>query len=488
MKKITRNITFGLIIGAAFSCTYDFPETPTPEPTAGEADFSKMIVIGDGIAAGFMDGALYTRGQQNSFAVQLAAQMEAVNGSQFYVPDINSENGFYATGPGGIPLGRLILTNQNGTTAPAPIGVGDFPSEFIGDKASLNNFSVPNMTLGLALIPQTGGPNVPQNPAYNPYYSRFASQPGVSAPIADAAAALANGGTFFTFWLGSSDVLGYAVSGASNSTLLTSEENFAIRLNAALGTLLSTAPESKGAVANIPDLNVLPYFNLVPWNSLPLDAQTAAFVNQNFAAYNGGLIQLEAMGAITAEERELRTVSFQEGQNGYLMSDENLTNLSAFGLPSIRQSNSSDKSTLTLSQVLGQVVNNDPQSIRGVSFPVEDSFVLTSVEQNEIQERIDAFNQIILTAVQGADTRLVLVDVNSLLNEVLQGGVSFNGQALTASIIPPNGGFSVDGIHPNGRAHAFVANEFIEQINSKWGSNIPFINPNAVVGNDLPVN
>ncbi|WP_035463797.1 hypothetical protein [Algoriphagus vanfongensis] len=488
MKKITRNIAFGLVIGGAVSCTYDFPENPTPEPTPGEADFSKMVVIGDGIAAGFMDGALYSRGQQNSFAVQLAAQMQTINGSDFNLPDINSENGFYAVGPGGVALGRLILKTQNGTTAPAPIGVGDFPTAFGGDKAALNNFSVPNMTLGLALIPQTGGPNVPQNPAYNPLYARFASQPGVSTPIGDAAAALAQGGTFFTFWLGSSDVLGYAVGGASNPALLTSESDFTMRFNAALGTLLSTVPEAKGAVGNIPDLNVLPYFNLVPWNSLPLDAATAAFVNQNFTAYNGGLLQLEAMGAISASERELRTVNFVAGQNGYLMSDENLTDLSGFGLPSIRQSNSTDKSTLTLSQVLGQPVNNDPQSIRGVSYPVEDMYVLTPAEQNEIQSSIDAFNQIIQAAVQSSDARLVLVDVNGLLNQVLAGGVSYNGQALTASIIPPNGGFSVDGIHPNGRAHAFVANEFIEQINAKWGSNIPMINPNAVVGNDLPVN
>ena len=488
MKKITRNIAFGSIIGMAFSCTYDFPETPTSEPSQGEADFSKMVVIGDGIAAGFMDGALYNRGQQNSFAVQMAAQMETINGSGFNVPSINSENGFFAVGPGGVPLGRLILRTQNGTTAPAPIGTGDFPGPFSGDKASLNNFSVPNMTLGLALIPQTGGPNVPQNPAYNPYYARFATQPGVSTPIGDAASALANGGTFFTFWLGSSDVLGYAVGGASNPALLTSVSDFTGRFNAALGTLLATVPEAKGAVGNIPDLNVLPYFNLVPWNSLPLDAQTAAFVNQNFAAYNGGLVQLETMGAISAEERSLRTVNFVAGLNGYLMTDENLTDLTGFGLPSIRQSNSSDKSTLTLSQVLGQPVNNNPQSIRGVSYPVEDTYVLTTVEQNEVQSRIDAFNQIIQSAVQSSDARLVLVDVKSFLNQVLQGGVRFNGQALTASIIPPNGGISVDGIHPNGRAHAFIANEFIEKINAKWGSNIPLINPNTVVGNDLPIN
>ena len=69
MKKNIRKIAIVLVVSGMVSCTYEFPENPIPEPTTGQADFSKMVVIGDGIAAGFMDGALYTRGQQNSFAV-----------------------------------------------------------------------------------------------------------------------------------------------------------------------------------------------------------------------------------------------------------------------------------------------------------------------------------------------------------------------------------------------------------------------------------
>ncbi|WP_297337412.1 hypothetical protein [Algoriphagus sp.] len=487
MKNLKNYISRIALFTVATACTYEFPETPLVEPTSGTADFSKMIVLGDGIAAGFMDGALYNRGQRNSFAVQLAEQMKAINGGEFTIPDINSENGFFGFGPNNIPLGRLILRTSNGTTAPAPIGSGELPAPFTGDKTVLNNFSVPNLTLGLALIPQTGGPNVPQNLAYNPLYARFASNPGTSTPLGDAAAALANGGTFFTLWLGSSDVLGYAISGASNPSILTAEEEFTGRFTAILGTLLQASPEAKGAVANIPNLNVLPYFNLVPWNALPLDEQTATFVNSNFAQYNGGLVQLEAMGAISAEERALRTIEFQAGLNGFLITDEALTDLTQFGLPSIRQSNSSDKATLTLSQALGQPVNDNPQAIRGVSFPVEDSFVLTPSEQTQIQNSIEAFNSIINVAVQNNSDRLVLVDVNDLLDRVLAGQVNAGGQALTASIVPPNGGFSVDGIHPNGRAHAFVTNEFIQAINAKWGSTIPLLNPNSVVGNDLPI-
>ena len=485
MKNILKYILVP-ILGVAVSCTYDFPVEDIQPPTAGEADFTNMIVIGDGIAAGFMDGALYDRGQSNSFAVHLSDQMKLVNGGTFNVPSINSANGFYAMGPNNTVLGRLVLKITNGSAAPAPIGLGDLPTPFAGDKAELNNFSVPNLTLGLALIPQTGGPNVPQNPAYNPYYARFASNPGASTPIGDAAQALGTSGTFFSLWLGSSDVLGYAISGASNPAILTSDAEFAQRFPVALGALLQANPDAKGAVANVPDLNVLPYFNLVPWNALPLDAATAGAVNQGFAAYNGGLAQLQGMGLISEAEKELRTINFVAGQNGFLMSDESLTDLTGYSLPSIRQSKSTDRATLTLSQVLGQPVGG-PQSVRGVSYPVEDGYVLTPAEQTEIQGKITKFNEVIATAVQANSERVVLVDINSFLNTVLQGNVNYGGAALTASIVPPNGGFSVDGIFPNGRAHGFITNEFIKAINGKWGSNIPMINPNEIPGNDIPI-
>ncbi|HSF52767.1 MAG TPA: hypothetical protein VLA71_03395 [Algoriphagus sp.] len=486
MKNILKYI-FIPVLGIAASCTYDFPVDEIQEPTPGEADFTKMVVIGDGIAAGFMDGALYNRGQGNSFAVHLSEQMKLINGGTFNQPLINSVNGYFGMGPNNTVLGRLILKTANGSTAPAPIGPGDLPTAYAGNKAELNNFSVPNMTLGLSLIPQTGGPNVPQNPAFNPYYARFASNPGTSTPIGDAATALGTSGTFFSFWLGSSDVLGYAISGASNPVILTSDSDFSQRFGLAIGAMLQANPQAKGAVANIPNLNVLPYFNLVPWNALPLNAATATAVNQGFAAYNGGLAQLQGMGLITQAERDLRTVNFVAGQNGFLMADESLTDLTQFGLPSIRQSKSTDKATLTLSQVLGQPVGGNPQAVRGVSFPVEDAYVLTPAEQTEIQTKITTFNGVIASAVTANTQRLVLVDINAFLSRVLQGGVNYGGAALTASIVPPNGGFSVDGVHPNGRAHGFIANEFINAINAKWGSNIPLINPNGITGNDLPI-
>jgi lysophospholipase L1-like esterase len=482
------NLLFSSLFLVSVACQYEFPDDLSPAPSPGEADFSKMVSIGSSITAGVMDGALYNRAQQNSFAVILAEQLKEVGGGPFNLPNINAEAGFFGPGPEGLILGRLILReNPNtGQVLPNPIVPGNPYTPYEGDKAALNNFGVNRITLATSMMPEAGDLSQPQHPAFNPGYARFASNPGTSTLVGDAAAALADGGTFFTFWLGKNDVLGYALTGGVNPALLTSDENFTLRYNAALNMMLSANPDAKGAVANIPGINALPYFNLVPWNAVPLSAGQANAVNQGFQGYNQGLAQAHASELISAEELELRTISFQQGQNGFLMEDETLIDLSELGLPSIRQSNPNDRATLFLSQVLGQPVGGSPTAIYGVSVPVEDEYVLVPAEQEEIAGKVNSFNAIIQAATQSHAERLVLVDIHDLFNKVSQGAVSAAGVPLTASIAPPNGGLSVDGVHPNARGSAFVANHFIDAINEKWNANIPRANPNNFMGNDLP--
>ncbi|WP_114750786.1 SGNH/GDSL hydrolase family protein [Pleomorphovibrio marinus] len=486
--RTIKQLLLSLLLILAFACQYEFPEDLTPAPSQGDADFSKMVSIGSSITAGVMDGALYNRSQRNSFAVILANQMKQVGGGPFNNPDINAEVGFFSPGPEGVVLGRLILRQNpaTGQTLPNPIIPGDPFTPFEGDKAMLNNFGVNRISLATSMMPEVGDVSQPQHPAFNPEYARFASDPGNSTLVGDAAAALSDGGTFFTFWLGKNDVLGYALTGAANPQLLTSDENFTLMYNTALSRMLTANPEAKGAVGNIPSLNVLPYFNLVPWNAVPLSSGQATAANQGFREYNGGLEQAEGANLISSEERELRTVQFQQGANGFLMEDETLTDLSGLGLPSIRLSNAGDRATLPLSQVLGQPVDGSPTAIFGVSVPVGDEYVLIPTEQEEISGKVNSFNAIIQSAVQSHSDRLVLVDINGLFNQVVQGTVSAGGVALTASIAPPNGGLSVDGVHPNARGSAFIANHFIEAINQKWNATIPKANPNEFMGNDLP--
>ena len=63
MKNL-KYILFSAFTVAVISCTYDFPEKS--QLVAGQAEFSKYVAVGNSLTAGFMDGALYNRGQENS--------------------------------------------------------------------------------------------------------------------------------------------------------------------------------------------------------------------------------------------------------------------------------------------------------------------------------------------------------------------------------------------------------------------------------------
>lgn len=531
MKTRIKIFTLLSVIGLVTACEkYELPVIG--EPSSGDADFSKLIVVGNSVGSGYMNGALYVAGQNNSFPSLIASRMALAGGGSFNQPVLNSAavNGCFNPA-GGCTLGRLYLKIVNGSPTPTPKTPGNLEAlaPFAGDKAALNNFSVPGLTIQTALAPQTGGP-ASANPFFNPYYARFASNPGTSTVIGDAAAAMANGGTFFLYSLGSNDVLGYATGGASNAALLTSEAAFSGALNAGVAALLAANPEAKGAIANIADVTDLPFFNLVPFAPVPLDAPTVTALNINFAAYNGllsNLIASRALFGITeaqAAELEGRKLSFQVTTNSattnkLMITDETLFDLEPYlqGLVNasqitaaqkaalqpyrkIRQTRSTDKINLTTSSVIGAVIDNNPQFINGVTVPlgwtpastagadVSDSFLLIPSEQTEIKNRVAAFNSLIATFVQTYyGDPLVLVNLNTAYKSVLAGTATYKGSSLSNSIAPPFGVFSLDGVHPNARGNGYIANLYIDAINARWKSQIPLVDLNSLPGNELPI-
>lgn len=505
MKTINKFSVFVICLLFAGACTYDFPEFQE-EQTQGEADFSKMISVGNSLTAGFMNGALYTESQNNSFVSTLAAQMALVGGSStFNQATINSTNGCYNPS-GGCTAGRLYLKISGASVVPTPKpGHGDlslFAPLSAGDKAALNNFGIPGVTLGSALSPALSA---------NPYYGKIASNAGTSTLIGDAAAALANGGTFFTFWLGNNDVLGYATAGASAGGTLTSNGDFTTYFNLALDAMLDANPDAKGAVGNIPDVTSIGFFSAVKYNPIPLDAGSATALTTNLANnYNAFLDGMVGVAAgFTQAEADYRKLTFTASStNKILINDETLTDLSPYmvgpyaGLAKYniaRQTTSNDLVCLTAGSYIGKVIDNNPSpapdSVLGVSFPLYnttnplkgDDLILIPTEITVIQTAVSDFNAIISTAVNANSDRLVLVDANAALSLIKNTSVTINGSSITASITPPNGAFSLDGVHPNARGSAYLANEFIKAINAKFGSNIPLCNPNAFGGNELPV-
>lgn len=505
MKKFNHFLVFILVAGMTlYSCDgqidsltserLDDNPAPTAPPTAtgtqGNADFTKFVTIGNSLTAGFMDAALYNQGQQNSLGALMAAQLQIAVESDggtfdsFDQPDINSVDGFNTSiqSPEGTPiLGRIQLDLAAGV--PSPVVTGDAIGSFEGDKSALNNFGVPGIQVGQLLTPGTGTPG---DPAFNGFYARMASSPGTSTILGDVAAAQP---TFFTLWIGNNDVLGYAVSGGSAESIFTSQADFDVRFNGAVNTLLATTT-AKGVVATIPPVLTIPYFRAVPFNALPLDAASADQLNAAYAAYNGGL-QLAVQGMlITEEEATRRTISFSAGQNAFVMEDENLTDLSALTLPNYRQTEATDLIPLATSTALATGV--------GTQTAAADQYVLTPEEQGVILQRTLEFNTIIATAVltenatavaNSVPARLALFDVNSglpgnpnttigafadLLGLDGELGIRAEGQLLDPDFLP-NGIYSADGVHPNIRGNAILANEFIKVTEAAFGATIPKI-------------
>jgi phospholipase/lecithinase/hemolysin len=127
---------------------------------------------------------------------------------------------------------------------------------------------------------------------------------------------------------------------------------------------------------------------------------------------------------------------------------------------------------------------------------VEDQFVLTLNEQVTLNTRIATFNAIIAQTVAATGGRVALVDVNTIFADIAglsaqqaaQLGLSAEAQAAADGVsgivvggvnlqpdFSPNGIISTDGVHPNPKGHALVANEIIRAINASFGADIPEI-------------
>ena len=484
----------------------------TTTHSKGSADFTKFVAIGSSYTAGFQAGALFNAGQANSLPAIMAKQfaVPGVNGGAFNQPDINSALGyniFISPNPGadGHVLGRMLLQGADPVPTPQPFALGDLSAVpnpglnpgfiYAGSKATLNNFAVEAITLGQYLISNTGNWAVP-NPAlgFSPFYARFASNPGTSKIIGDAAGA---GGSFFMFWGGMDDFLLYAAFGGDPTKApLTDAGTFAFLYNAALSPttgLLASNPNLKGVVANFPDIFAMPHFTAVPWNALVFaegDLNTIINpTNAAYAPYNGGLDAVFALSGITAAERDKRKIHFAVGANGMVIEDETLTNLSGFGLPSIRQATESDKFPLAAGSVIGtEATPGDPSTTWGVGKALTDQYALIPSEIAGINAARAAFNQTIKDYATANSSRLAFADVDAAFTTFVSSQVLvMNGVTIWPKIDPPAGIYSEDGLHPNSRGYAYISTIFIDAINKKYKARIPLTDISLYGATALPI-
>ena len=458
-----KNLKWVVLVSLTFiACTNDDTTTTGETPvTAGTADFSRYVALGDSFAAGFSDGALFKKGQENSYPNLLAQQFAAAGGGVFSSPYMASDNvGGFSAGGVQVASQRLYLETSTNTPTPVPgVSANTLTERLTG---SFNNMGIPGAK-SFHLLFNGYAP-------LNPYFKRMASATTATV-LGDA---LSQNPTFFSLWIGGNDELGYATNGgvptsqdAVNGNDLTPTASFTAAYNTLAAQL--SANGRKGVVANLPYVTALPYFTAVPYNAVPLNAATATQLNSGYATYNGGLAVAQSYGLITAAEKTKRTITFAAGQNAVVMVDSYLTNLSALGLPSYRQATSADLLVLPSRSIIGTAVGGNPAQVNGVSVPLEDKWVLSSDEVAEVKAATDAYNVVIQAAATA--NNLAFVDAKSVMNQLSTTGLNFNTYTMTSTYVT-GGSFSLDGVHPGARGYALIANLFIDAINGKYGSTL----------------
>ncbi len=525
MKNISKILilAINLVIWSCAQEVMDLEQPDSPDSgcitcpdgaSSGTASFDKFVTIGSSFVAGFQAGALFNLGQNNSMALMIARQLECAGGSETFIqPYINSSNGYnvqLSVPEQGIILGRLVLFDPDGAGpesatpapagapgVPAPYNTADLPTPYAGDRSEMNNFAVPLIYLGQALIPDTGNP---ASPYFNPFWARFSSNPGVTSILQES---LMAAGSFYLIWLGVDDMLLHAAFGGADTYPMTSVSDFSVQFNGLISTMLGANPVFKGVVGNIPEIETYPYFTTIPYNTITLDEATASSLQSNIADnYNAFLNAMVQFQVITAEERDARMLNYVEGINSVLITDEELTDLTQFMIDNgaqalvpfaqARQTTSTDLIPLSAGAVLGELFMGNPLAVQGVSWPLADQYALTVSEIIEIKTNTAGYNAIIEGAVAGSGDRLALADVNSAYNVLLgasisSGGLIVNDVAIASTFAPPVGAYSEDGLHPNERGYVYTANVFIQAINSKFGATVPDLCMNNYSGTGLPV-
>lgn len=494
-----KNFKWLLLVSLTFvACNSDdeVKEAQELPITAGSADFSRYVALGNSLTSGFSDNALFIASQENAYPKLMADQFALAGGGEFKTPFMNDNVGGMLLGGNMIAPPRLIFSNGAPTVLPNAVPTTEIGVPLTGP---FNNMGVPGAKSFHLLAPGYGDVTGLANGTANPYFVRFRSSPSTTI-IADA---MAQNPTFFSLWIGNNDVLGYATTGGDGTNPITPEALFTQAYNGLITTLTSNG--AKGVVANIPDVSTIPHFRVVPFNAL--DAANPAFGPQ-IATLNATLAPLnQAFAFLGVPERSI--VFNTTGKSAVVIHDESLPNIStqlsqvlqAGGVPTAtamllanqfgqsRQATDKDLFVLPSSSVIGTVntayytalvgqgvpaATAGQLAVNGITYPMQDKWVLLPSEQAEINAATVLFNGIIKSAADQAG--LAFVDANALMTQLSKGGVRFDNFNMTSDFVK-GGAFSLDGIHLTARANAYVANQFLAAINATYGSTLRMYKP-----------
>ncbi|MGX7667137.1 G-D-S-L family lipolytic protein [Flavobacterium pedocola] len=555
-------IYFAVLAALGFaSCEPEFENEVDANYTAGEADFSRYVAVGNSLTAGYMDGTVYKSGQMYSYPNLLSQQFAVVGGGEFTQPSYGDDVSNY----GGLTLGGNLISGTRRIIDASAGGV-----EYIGGSATAsgpssievsnlqatayNNMGVPGAKSFHLLAAGYGNLAGVSLGQANPYFVRHATTPSATV-LGDA---MSKNPTFFTNWIGSNDVLAYATSGGARpdspltpedeSMLAADDHNLTGNVNPAsysgnditnsgvfqnvYNTIITTLTSggAKGVVCTIPNVTSIPYFTTVPYAPLTAAGLGKALApsgtpDQQVAAGTAAMNQLNTQlynnldGIFTAFGEPNRVNALNPATaNPVLIHDVDAADRSAiitaaltpsygpviaaeFGAAfgKCRQTTSADLIVLPGSSVIGTpnprataAMAGAGANLNGVSYPMGNRWVLTANEKAKVASATTDFNNAIVT-IAGANN-LAVADMNAIMNQLVSGLRIETGQMYTANYFSGSSTegsvlFSLDGVHPNARGYAVIANEIIKVINRHYKSNIPLHHPSYFPGIQiLPTN
>ena len=530
------------ILAAGFaSCEPEFENPVAQDYSAGDADFSSYVAVGNSLTAGYMDGTVSRGSQVNSFPNLLAQQFALVGGGEFtqpsYADDLDDVGGLLFMG-NQIGGKRLVINVSAGGPEPKAGTIGIEVTNLL--TTAYNNMGVPGAK-SFHLLSNTYGnaAGVPLGTA-NPFFVRHATSPTATV-LGDA---MSKNPTFFTNWIGANDVLSYATNGGArpDNPLTTEDESllpatdqtgnpnvasygsnditdptfFAGVYTNIINTLTGGPNSAKGVVATVPSVTSIPYFTTVPYAPLtaqslgkglaPVGSDEATQIAYGTAAMNQLNTELYGLlkGVFTAggEPNRVKLLNTATENpvliydvdavdrsvqiSGYLQSVlfYDATTANTFGaiFGKSRQTTAADLIVLPASSSasggIGANIAGAPIQINknGISYPMANKWVLTANEQTKVANATTAYNNSIRAIA--ASKNLAVADMNAIMNQLVNGLQIETGQIYTANYFSGVATenkvlFSLDGVHPNARGYAVIANEIIKVINEHYNANLP---------------
>lgn len=470
-------------------CSYDFPTQAEPVADTGRADLSNIKVLGGRLVSGYMDGALYSQGQDLSYPRIFSDLLDSTTiPNPLTQLEVTAENGYNISASEfvGSPSGKYYLTFRSEITG-WPVRIpedGNQSEDFSGQLATANDLSVPYLKSY-----QLNDPSLPQN---NEYLSRIAAvQNGQS--ILDQA--ISSSPTFILADPGSEDIFSYAMNGADGnenpdvndpvelSNGLTPVSLFSATLDEMVNEFLNQTGADL-VLQTIPDPVLTPFFTELSWFFNDAEFSRLSFSFSFYANFNSAVNEYN--DGIPFQDR--RPLIIFDGDGGSVfrakvIEDEYLpdaTDNSGNPIPKYRQMTQDDYFLYSAEQVEYNSINST--TAFGTTDPIADRYVLTETEASIIDQRRQAFNDLIRQAAAGNE-RIHILDVEQLVDDVSDELVSSRGTTFSLEF-DHRGIVSADGYSFNPKGQALIANELVKLLNSEFGAVIPFVDPNVFRGTE----